>query len=867
MRLKAPHLILLAAAGVLLVVGGLLIALQSPRMINGLAAALENQTGYRVRLRAISFNGLRAEIEGLEVRELREGTFALSCAHVSVKGAMGASLRGEVETLVLTGPKFSFIFQGKSTDTDLSAIENLPLVRSLVIQDGEVQLVFPPHQVTARNLHVDVTNFSPKAGGRMLFSGSLHLASKAQGGLSGSGLMKGSATLTRLFPGPEGQADFEVRLDSPSFGIYASRTLAAELPLRLMPKQLSIERAGLRVAGVRVSTGGRPTELGEMALEGSGSYGYASQTVVMSALSGSLPALGIFRGQLELTLKDVVPWQGSVSAPSVDFAAAFSLLRPFLPPEYARWSVQGKGTLDASLAGSLASDPVWKGDVTLTMKDGGFSSPDSTRAGQGLTGKVVLKIRPPEAGPKKQFNLSLEAGGGECLWGSFYKDFKGQRLHMTATGLFTYAPSLECEGSTDLFGTGTYAFTASFAGGRSTLSVSARGISHGSIFSFFLEPYFRQNSPELLTMEVDGQSDLDARLTTDSGSTTAEGRLVMACPALKVPGVVNVSGLALSLPFELSYPARAEADDRIRPAEGRLAIARVERPGIELNDISLAISLWGNTLAVLSPLELSLFGGRLLVPRFSAGNLLGASPTIDTALQIENMDLGRATGALEGLSVPGTLRAGFPRIDCRNDLCTAEGKIEATVFGGTVEVTSLGAKKPFSRGRTLQADIAFSDISLEEATREIQIGKITGSIMGSLKGFQMEYGQPSRFVLDIKSDDTRKVDRAISVDAIKNISVLGTGSSAIDALLSSGINRFFSEYPYSRIGIHCTLENDTFVLRGTIKEGNREYLIRRAFLRGIDIVNQNPDNSISFRDMQERVGRIFKPREAPKNVS
>jgi hypothetical protein len=97
--------------------------------------------------------------------------------------------------------------------------------------------------------------------------------------------------------------------------------------------------------------------------------------------------------------------------------------------------------------------------------------------------------------------------------------------------------------------------------------------------------------------------------------------------------------------------------------------------------------------------------------------------------------------------------------------------------------------------------------------------------------------------------------------------VLGTGSSAIDTVLSSGINRFFSEYPYSRIGIHCTLENDTFVLRGTIREGGREFLIRRAFLRGIDIVNQNPDNSISFRDMRERVGRIFKPREAPKNVS
>ena len=74
--------------------------------------------------------------------------------------------------------------------------------------------------------------------------------------------------------------------------------------------------------------------------------------------------------------------------------------------------------------------------------------------------------------------------------------------------------------------------------------------------------------------------------------------------------------------------------------------------------------------------------------------------------------------------------------------------------------------------------------------------------------------------------------------------------------LDRGITRFFKYYPYSRIGIRCVLRNDQFTVRGTIHEGGTEYLVRRGFLRGVDVINQNPDNIISFKDMQERIGRL-----------
>jgi hypothetical protein len=133
---------------------------------------------------------------------------------------------------------------------------------------------------------------------------------------------------------------------------------------------------------------------------------------------------------------------------------------------------------------------------------------------------------------------------------------------------------------------------------------------------------------------------------------------------------------------------------------------------------------------------------------------------------------------------------------------------------------------------------------------------MTGVVRGALRDFVMEYGQPASFVLELESVPTRGVPQRISMDAIQSISILGTGA---ESALSRGVTRLFREYPYRRIGLRCTLKNDRFTVRGTIHEDGREYLVRRGLLRGVDVVNQNPENVISFRDMQERLRRLGRP--------
>jgi hypothetical protein len=216
------------------------------------------------------------------------------------------------------------------------------------------------------------------------------------------------------------------------------------------------------------------------------------------------------------------------------------------------------------------------------------------------------------------------------------------------------------------------------------------------------------------------------------------------------------------------------------------------------------------------------------------------------------------TRRLTGIEYPGRFDADLGMMRYENSRLSSEGRAAIAVFGGEVEATNLFGEDLASSSRRFGGDITFRNISLEELTRKVAIGKMTGIIQGSLTNFVMAYGEPSSFILEVESREASGVEQSISTDAIQSISILGTGAGSV---LNRGVTQFFKEYPYSRIGLRCVLKNDQFSVNGTIREGGKEYLVRRGWLRGVDVVNQNPNNVISFRDMAERIKRIYRTPE------
>jgi hypothetical protein len=107
--------------------------------------------------------------------------------------------------------------------------------------------------------------------------------------------------------------------------------------------------------------------------------------------------------------------------------------------------------------------------------------------------------------------------------------------------------------------------------------------------------------------------------------------------------------------------------------------------------------------------------------------------------------------------------------------------------------------------------------------------------------------------------------KRINIKAVENVSLLGTGFGELGGL-QQGINRWFQDYAYQEIGLSCRLADDMFTLRGTIFEGGTEYLVKSPGLYGIDVINRNPENEISFSDMLERLKRIRSQKDPGGNL-
>ncbi len=179
-----------------------------------------------------------------------------------------------------------------------------------------------------------------------------------------------------------------------------------------------------------------------------------------------------------------------------------------------------------------------------------------------------------------------------------------------------------------------------------------------------------------------------------------------------------------------------------------------------------------------------------------------------------------------------------------------EGALKAKVANGKIDIKNLWLD-PFSAIPRIGCDILFKHIDLSEITSNTGFGLITGVINGFIKGLIISGSQPEEFFLKILTDETANVPKKISIKAIENISILGGGQGSM-----SLIGQFFKEFSYKHIGISCKLKNDVFELHGLIKEGGKEYLVKRGFWGGVNVVNMNPDGKISFRDMLERLKRI-----------
>lgn len=194
---------------------------------------------------------------------------------------------------------------------------------------------------------------------------------------------------------------------------------------------------------------------------------------------------------------------------------------------------------------------------------------------------MILKIHSPTSDKKVNFELSSEVGGGEFLWGEFYKDFSGEKVTLFSQGSFFLSSPwhLEFQSSLDFFGTGKYSISGVIQSDESFLHFKAEKVSHNKILSLFKD-YLSQSVPALKSLQLEGDSHVDLRTVIKGKALSLEGILEIQNASLKIPDrSFSLDHLDLMLPFDLFYPSTPEPYQREREKRTRVFKGWDDRKG------------------------------------------------------------------------------------------------------------------------------------------------------------------------------------------------------------------------------------------------------------------------------------------------
>jgi len=714
----------------------------------------------------------------------------------------------------------------------------------------------------------------------------------AQGRMSGSSLETMSGTLDGDIPRvervktvlapllPAGLASMDLTGGLPFAFRLSAKGTARVLSMEILPRDLQFlwPNAGLRCRfdGTLKATspleGWKPgrTTLGWKLSADAGKVFYEDRPLPLGALEvrGTAEATGdSFRvGSLDLQSDSLGPLTGELALQGGSLSGRLdgvglpadnlaTLARALSGREWDSWSPTGAIDVAARL------EPVAGGSrivATGSFAQIGFRSPAGDVLGQNLAGRIDLEAL---LIPQPRMKTALILRQGEALWGTVYVDLTKVPLDLHAGGTRVGPEeyqNLALEGGLAGFGRwkieGKVRQTGGIWGYQGALKVSDGRL--GPIFRTFFRDPLSAKHRDLAGIEMEGTAEVDLTFIGSGQAADLAGTLRLrsgnvhrgADPPL-------LSGLDIDLP--IAYSLGAENPGLSRPSDaakwGRLSLKKLRLAGQDLGPLEMPAVLVPNHLYLEGTIDTYLFGAKLSLRRIQVDEPLSPGFRINTAAQLDGLDLSRVAG--EKSMLKGHLGGILDPVTIGRERMTATGELTGDLFGGRLNVRHVTVERPFSAGREIGADVNVRLIDLERFSAALDVGRITGRLSGSVEGLRMAYGQPVAFHLKMESVPTKGVGQSVSLKAVNSISLVSTGS-ALSGLESSLMTTFFKEFPYEKIGFECNLKNDVFIVRGLIHEDGVEYLVKRRFWGGINVINANPDNRIGFSDMVERTKRV-----------
>ena len=780
-----------------------------------------------IRLNAAAAATLDGRDPRLEVRGLDIGGLLIARGRLSgpTLERMSGTFEGEIPRVERARPYLAPLLPGTLEDMELTG--RLPWRLSLATEITERLL-------TLDLLPPDLGLSWASAGLDCRFGGSIKAAGPLDGWLHGRATLSGRVQGTGHFDRPP-LAVRRFRFDTPLTGAMAAPTLLGWI-LSTGPGEVLYE--------------GRPLPLGTVAIRGSARpVGDSYRVEGVEIRTGSL---GRLTGEFAYNGGNVSGHLDEAHLPADNLA---SLAQAVTGREWSGWSLTGAidvaARLDPSEGGTRLA-------ATAVLGRIGFASPAGDAMGQNLAGNVDLEAH---LNTRPRGNVALILRRGEALWGTIYLDLAKDPLDLrfggTQAGPEEYEELL-LEGGFDGFGRLRIEGKARRVKEmwRHQGRLALRDAQLGPIFRTFLRDPLAASHPDLAGLETEGTAEVDLSFSGTGKAADLDGTLRLrlgdlhrgAEPAL-------LSGLDIDLPVSYSLgagnPGRPQPSDAAR--WGRLRLKKVRLGGQELGPLEMPVVLVPNRLYLGGTIEASPFGAKISLRRIQVDEPLSTGFRLNMAARLDGLDLARVAGKSPLLE--GHLEGLLDPVILGREQVTSAGELTGDLFGGRLDVRGVTVERPFSAGREIGADVYVDRVDLERFSAALGVGRITGRLSGSIKGLRVAYGQPVAFDLKMESVPAKGVGQSVSLKAVNSISLIGTGS-ALSGMGVSLMATFFREFPYEKIGFECGLRNDVFTVRGLIHEDGVEYLVKRSFFSGIDVINGNPDNRIGFSDMLERARRV-----------
>jgi len=533
-------------------------------------------------------------------------------------------------------------------------------------------------------------------------------------------------------------------------------------------------------------------------------------------------------------------------------AAAFYHLIP------SDWNINVHDAIRFNVTGPLTGP--WQVKAKLSLDDLVFQNKDGSIMGEnvsletGIEGVVDLKHS------RVTFTADLNSQAGEALYDRYYLNLKKNPIVTSFNGIYDFQKRwIELSKLRfDLTGILPLEIRGIFKQGPSLkadadVTVTLPKTPWKPIWHHFLQEPYKTEKPFLAALETEGDVSAQFRISGFKDAWQVRGRLGWLGGKFSLPDMgIALKGIHLDLPV---WYRSGVATPPVEALSGRLAVESITIPLLPEQPLSILLDAGPNRISVKSPTVIHVPGGDLRLGSVHAEKLFGPDLTIRTRLEFDDIKLQPLLSRVWTRPLKGSFTGILEPVRYENHTVTTKGELKAEVFEGDIILSDLGASGVFTPAPVFKLNAKLENLLLSEMTTDTAFGKIEGVLKGHLRDVEMAYGQPQRFSLLLETIRKKGIPQKISVKAVENIAQIGGGQSPFMGL-AGAFASLFKKFPYEKIGIKASLENDVFTVNGTIREGGTEYLVKRGSFSGVDIVNQNPDNRISFKDMVKRIKRI-----------